>query len=89
LYKSILLVNGTMYRMIALPPGAPRDAVNALRAAVVKLATDKSYLDDAIKLMGDAPEYVTSTTLNDDVRKGLTISPELKEFMDAYGKRAK
>jgi tripartite-type tricarboxylate transporter receptor subunit TctC len=88
LYKSILLVNGTMYRMLALPPGAPRDAISALRSAVVKLAADKSYIDEALKVMGDAPEYVTSETLNDDVRKGLSISPALKEFMDAYGKRA-
>ena len=87
-YKSMLLVNGTMYRMIALPPNAPRDAVDALRAAVVKLAADKKYIEEALKLMGDAPEYVTSTTLNDDVRKALTISPELKDFMEAYAKRA-
>ena len=87
-YKSMLLVNGTMYRMIALPPSAPQDAVNALRAAVVKLAADKKYIEEALKLMGDAPEYVTSTTLNDDVRKALTISPALKDFMEAYGKRA-
>lgn len=89
LYKSILLVNGTMYRMIALPPGAPRDAVDTLRAAVMKLAADKSYIDEALKVMGDAPEYVTRPTLNDDVRAALSISPELKAFMDAYGKRAK
>ena len=88
LYKSILLVNGTMYRMLSLPPGAPKDAVNALRAAIVKLAVDKSYMEEALKVMGDAPEYVTSASLNDDVRAGLTVSPELKAFMDAYGKRA-
>jgi tripartite-type tricarboxylate transporter receptor subunit TctC len=87
LYKSILLVNGTMYRMIALPPGAPRDAVNALRAAVVKLAADKSYINEALKVMGDAPEYVTRATLNNDVRAALSINPDLKAFMDAYGKR--
>jgi tripartite-type tricarboxylate transporter receptor subunit TctC len=87
-YKSMLLVNGTMYRMISLPPTAPRDAVNALRAAVVKLAADKKYIEEALKLMGDAPEYVTSATLNDDVRKALTINPELKDFMEAYAKRA-
>ena len=77
-----------MYRMLTLPPGAPRDAVDALRAAVVKLAADKDYIDEAIKVMGDVPEYVTSATLNDDVRAALSISPELKAFMDAYGKRA-
>lgn len=87
-YKSMLLVNGTMYRMLTLPPAAPRDAVGALRAAVVKLAADKQYMDEAIKLMGDAPEYVSSATLNDEVRKALTIDPKLKDFMDAYGKRA-
>ena len=31
-YKSILLVNGTMYRLIAMPPSAPQEAVEALRA---------------------------------------------------------
>lgn len=88
-YKSMLLVNGTMYRMLTLPPGAPRDAVNTLRGAVAKLATDKAYLDEAIKLMGDVPEYVTSAKLNDDVRAALSIDPKLKAFMDAYAKRAK
>ena len=47
---------------------------------------DKEYIDEANKVMGEAPEYVTSATLNEDVRNALTISPELKAFMDAYGK---
>ena len=48
---------------------------------------DQDYIDEANKVMGDVPEYVTGPTLNDDVRHGLTIRPELKEFMDAYAKR--
>ena len=62
-YKSLLLVNGSMYRMLTLPPGAPRDAVDALRAAVVKLAADKAYIAEANKLMGDVPQYVTNPRL--------------------------
>ena len=58
-----------------------------MRAAVVKLEQDKDYLDEANKVMGDVPEYVTGPTINDDVRRGLTIRPELREFMDAYAKR--
>ena len=58
-----------------------------LRAAVVKLEQDKDYLDEANKVMGDVPEYATGPTINDDVRRGLTIRPELREFMDAYAKR--
>lgn len=85
-YKSLLLTNGTMYRQIVLPPGAPQAAVTALRAAMSRLASDADYIAEATKVMGEAPEYVTSPTLNDDVRQALTISPELKSFMDAYGK---
>jgi tripartite-type tricarboxylate transporter receptor subunit TctC len=85
-FKSLLLTNGTMYRQIVLPPGAPQAAVTTLRAAVAQLANDQDYIAEANKVMGEAPEYVTSASLNDDVRKALSISPELKAFMDAYGK---
>jgi hypothetical protein len=37
--------------------------------------------------MGEVPEYVSNPNLNDDVRKGLSISPELKAFMDDYVKK--
>ncbi|MBX9775118.1 MAG: hypothetical protein K2Y71_11975 [Xanthobacteraceae bacterium] len=88
-YKFLLLVNGTVYRVLTLPPGAPREGVNALRAAIGKLETDKGYIEDAIKLTGDVPEFVTSATLNDSVRTSLAISPEIKAFMDAYAKQPK
>jgi tripartite-type tricarboxylate transporter receptor subunit TctC len=86
-YKSLLLINSTMYRVMVLPPGAPGEAVDALRAAIKKLAADGSYDDEAVKLIGDAPEYITSANLNDNVRAGLSINPELKAFMDTYSKR--
>jgi tripartite-type tricarboxylate transporter receptor subunit TctC len=86
-YKSLLLVNSTMYRVVVLPPGAPREAVDALRAAVAKVADDKAYIAEAIELTGDVPQYVTGAKLNDDVRAGLSSNPEFKAFMDAYAKR--
>lgn len=87
-YKSLLTVNGAMYRLIALPPGAPKAAVDALRQAVLQLNDDRAYLDDAQKTMGDAPEYISGPGLNEDVKKGLTIDPALKTFMEEYVKRA-
>jgi tripartite-type tricarboxylate transporter receptor subunit TctC len=87
-YQSLLTVNGTMYRLMALPPGAPQAAVNALREAVLHLNDDKDFLAEAQKTMGEAPEYVTSPTLNDEVRRGLSIKPELKAFMAEYVKKA-
>jgi len=38
--------------------------------------------------MGEAPEYVSSPNLNEEVRNGLSITPELKVFMEDYVKRA-
>jgi putative tricarboxylic transport membrane protein len=87
-YKSLLTVNGTMYRLVTLPPGAPREAVDALRRAVVQLNEDKEYIAEAERTMGEAPEYVSSPDLNDQVRKGLSISPDLKAFMEDYVKKA-
>jgi hypothetical protein len=86
-YRSLLTVNGTMYRLIAMPPGVPKPAVDSLRDAVVKLNDDKAYLDEAQKTMGESPEYVTSAGLNDQVRRGLTVRPDLKAFMDDYVKK--
>jgi tripartite-type tricarboxylate transporter receptor subunit TctC len=88
-YKSLLLVNGSMYRMLALPPGSPRDAVDALREAVVKVGADKAYIAEANKLMGDVPQYVTNSRLKDDVRAAVSIDPAIRAFMDAYTKRTK
>ena len=87
-YKSLLTVNGAMYRLIALPPGAPKPAVDALRQAVLRLNDDADYLGEAQKIMGDAPEYISGPGLNEDVKKGLSIDPGLKKFMEDYVKRA-
>src|SRR3954453_6646407 len=86
-YKSLLTVNGTMYRLVTLPPGAPKEAVSELRRAVVQLNEDKEYIAEAERTMGEAPEYVSGPDLNDQVRKGLSISPELKTFMEDYVKQ--
>jgi tripartite-type tricarboxylate transporter receptor subunit TctC len=87
-YKALLTVNGTMYRLIAMPPGAPEAAVDALRDAVAHLNEDKAYLEEAHKAMGESPEYVTNANLNERVRRGLSIKPEVKAFMEAYVKKA-
>jgi tripartite-type tricarboxylate transporter receptor subunit TctC len=76
-----------MYRLIAMPPGTPSAAVNALRTAVLQLNEDKAYIEDAQKVMGEAPEYVSGPSLNDEVRHALSITPELKAFMEDYVKR--
>jgi tripartite-type tricarboxylate transporter receptor subunit TctC len=86
-YLSLLTVNGTMYRLIAMPPGTPQAAVTELRQAVLRLNEDKAYIEEAQKTMGEAPEYISNANLNAEVRNGLSIKPETKTFMQDYVKR--
>jgi len=86
-YLSLLTVNGTMYRLIAMPPGVPQEAVAELRQAVLRLNDDKAYIEEAQKTMGEAPEYISNANLNTEVRNGLSIKPETKNFMQEYVRR--
>ncbi len=57
-----------MIRILALPPGAPQQAVEALRAAVVRMNTDPIYAADAMKTIGFVPEYATGPNTSHEVR---------------------
>jgi tripartite-type tricarboxylate transporter receptor subunit TctC len=70
-----------------MPPGTPKEAVDAIRTAMPKLNNDPAYLDEAQKAIGEAPEYVAHARLNEDVGKALVVSPELKAFFADYNKR--
>jgi len=77
-----------MYRMLAFPPGSPHDAVDALRAAVVKVAADKAYVAEANKLMGRRSTIRhQSQAQGRRPRRGVD-QPGTKALMDAYAKRA-
>ena len=86
-YLSLLTVNGTMYRLIAMPPGAPQAAVAELRQAVLRLNDDRAYIEEAQRTMGEAPEYISNANLNAEVRNGLSLKPETKSFMQEYVRR--
>jgi len=84
-YKTLLTVNGAAYRLLALPPGAPVEARDALRKAVMSLNDDPDYAAEARRLMGDLPEYVSSADLNETVAKVLSVKPETLKFMQDFG----
>lgn len=87
-YKTMLMVGGSMYRLLALPPGAPAEVRDALRRAVLDLNNDPDYLAEARRTMGESPEYVSSSDLNEDVRKALSLDPQMRKFMQDYSKGA-
>jgi tripartite-type tricarboxylate transporter receptor subunit TctC len=86
-YKTNLLVDSDMLRTVAMPPGVPQAAVDAMRKAVAALNDDKEYAADAMKTIQFIPHYVVNPQLNDEVGKVLTISPEMRTFITSYMKK--
>jgi tripartite-type tricarboxylate transporter receptor subunit TctC len=87
-YLAVLTLNSAFGTVIALPPGAPREAAEALRAAVMKLGRDRSFVEDAARIIGYVPQFETAADIDEKVRRALTVSPDVKAFVADYVKRA-
>jgi hypothetical protein len=87
-YLALQTVSSTYYRLIVMPPGAPKEAVAILKAAMLKLNDDKDYQEEAQRTINEPIEYGTSENLNAEVAKAITVTPELRAFMDDYVKKA-
>ena len=73
-----------MQRLVAFPPGVPKPAIEAMREAVRKLATDPDYAADAMKTVGFVPDYEAGDNVQTEVVNALTIPSEDKEFIAEY-----
>jgi tripartite-type tricarboxylate transporter receptor subunit TctC len=83
-YLALITLNGTMQRILSLPPGAPQGAVDALRAALERLNNDKDYHVEATKTLGFIPEYYAGADSNALIRNALTVPPEIRKFVAEY-----
>jgi hypothetical protein len=83
-YRTNLAVDSAMLRTIAMPPGSPPAAQEALRAALTRLNNDKDYAAETMKAMQFVPHYETSADINARVRRALTVPPEIRAFVASY-----
>ena len=83
-YLAASTINGAMQRLMVLPPRAPQAAVDALRAAVLRLNDDKALCRGGTKAMGFVPEYVAGPDTNRQVRQALAVRPEIRTFVADY-----
>jgi hypothetical protein len=88
-YRTNLAVDSAMLRTIVMPPGSPKAAVDALRTAVARLNDDKEYAEEALKSIQFVPHYETGPDINPQIRRRLTVPPELRSFVLDYMKNAK
>jgi tripartite-type tricarboxylate transporter receptor subunit TctC len=85
-YSTLYEMNNNMLRLVALPPGAPREAADAIRRAVERLAHDKEFAAESMKTLQYVPEYETAPDLSDQVRKRLVVAPAMRDAINAYVK---
>jgi len=83
-YLALITLNGTMQRILSLPPGAPPAAVAALQAALERLNHDQEYHAEATKTLGFIPEYYAGADAGDQIRNALMVSPEIRTFVAEY-----
>jgi tripartite-type tricarboxylate transporter receptor subunit TctC len=83
-YLALMTTYGTMQRVFALPPNAPPAAVEALRAALIRLGKDPEFAAEATKLVGYVPEYDAGPDTNQVIRAAMTVRPEIRTFVADY-----
>src|SRR5262249_44449692 len=83
-FRTIHNVNSTLQRLVALPPGTPPEAAEALRIAVERLNQDKEFAADAVRTLGFAPDYATGADIAARVRALLVASPDVRAFVAEY-----
>jgi hypothetical protein len=85
-YKTLFEVNSTLQRVLALPPGAPRAAYDALSRAIERLNDDQEFAAEAMKVIQFVPEYPVGEGMNERIRAMLTAPPEMIRFITDYTK---
>jgi tripartite-type tricarboxylate transporter receptor subunit TctC len=83
-YLASLAINASMQRLVVLPPGAPKGAMDALQKALLALNNDSDFAEDARKTIGFVPEYIAGPETNRQVRKALAVKPEVRSFVLDY-----
>jgi tripartite-type tricarboxylate transporter receptor subunit TctC len=83
-YRALYEMNNALLRLVALPPGAPREAIDALRRAVTRLAHDKEFAAESKKTVEYVPEYETAPDLTEQVSKVMVVSPQMRDYINAY-----
>jgi tripartite-type tricarboxylate transporter receptor subunit TctC len=87
-YRTNLLVDASMLRLVALPPDSPPAAIAALRQALAALNDDPAFAADAMTAIQFVPHYAAGSGLEQTVRNRLTITPEMRSFITGYMKQA-
>jgi hypothetical protein len=71
-------------RILVLAPGAPKEALEAIKSALVALRRDEEFHKDAMALMKFVPEYDVSEEIEKVFREKSSPNPRIVAFYEKY-----
>ena len=84
IYKKAIAINGAMQRLVVFPPNTPKPAMDAMREAIRKLATDQEFAADGMKTVGFVPDYEAGDGVQAEVTAALSLPEEDRKFIADY-----
>jgi putative tricarboxylic transport membrane protein len=88
-YSTMVGVISVALRTMALPAGAPKEAVNDLRAALQPMLKDEKFMADARKALGDTIEFNTGEAAQKAFEVTLNAPEAINEFLIKYTEEGK
>jgi hypothetical protein len=82
-------IGTTFQRTINLPPGAPQEAVDIWRRAIVETAADPEYREDAIRTMKFTTRFLTGPKVEKIFYDSMRADDGLKAFIRDYIEKGK
>ena len=83
-YRLINSVGTVFLRVLAMPPGTPRDAVVAIQSALTELNDDPEFRADALAAIKFVPRYLVDEKTEKLYRAKLSPEPRLRDFIHRY-----
>ncbi len=83
-FREVNRAGSMAQRSVILPPGAPKAAVAALRAAVHKLNKDPGYKSDANKTVSFVPRFDVGPAAEKIMKASIKITEPTLEFLRGY-----
>jgi hypothetical protein len=76
-----------LFRAMFLPPTAPKEATDTIRAAMIALEKDKGFIETYQKVVRSPPIFVTGQDGEKIMGRLATVKPEVREFLNDTVKR--
>ncbi len=82
-------MSSTYLRLVAMPPGSPKESIEALKKAFVALADDPEFKAEATTAMKFVPKYLVDAKVEREFKEKLHMDPTLRKFIQDFIEKGK